>query len=491
MARRTLVPLVFILLVAAGSLAAVISTGTHPILGLDLQGGASVVLQPRGANITKGTITQAVEIIRSRVDALGVAEPEITTQGQNIVVQLPGVKNPERAFDIIGTTAELRFRPVLQTLPPENPNTTTTTTTAAPTTTTAAGAPSTTAVPSTTTAPAPGTTPRDQDKPGATVVLPEVDANGDVVVRYVLGPTELTGRAIKTATASPPQPGQAGWAVTFETTAKGRGQFAALSQKYTGKQVAIVLDGVVKSAPTFRSVIDNGRGEISGGGQAGFSSREAKDLALVLRYGALPVELQRQEIRSVSATLGKDSLRAGIISGVVGLTLVFLYMILYYRALGIVVLAGLLVSGALMWSIVSALGRTAGLTLSLAGAVGIIVSVGVTVDSYIVYFERLKDEVRSGKTIRSSVDRGFTRAFRTILAADASSFIGAALLYFLTVGAVRGFAFFLGLSTVLDVAVAWFFTRPMVSLVGRSRTFTEARFLGVARGLAIESGSPA
>ena len=186
----------------------------------------------------------------------------------------------------------------------------------------------------------------------------------------------------------------------------------------------------------------------------------------------------------MSATLGKDSLRAGVTAGIVGLALVLLYMLAYYRALGIVVVLGLAVSGSLLWSIVSYLGANKGLALSLAGTTGIIVSVGVTVDSYIVYFERLKDEIRSGKTIRSSVDRGFTRAFKTILAADLVSFIAAALLYLLTVGPVRGFAFYLGLSTVLDVVTAYLFTRPMVMFLGRNQLFTQARFFGVARGLA-------
>jgi preprotein translocase subunit SecD len=168
---------------------------------------------------------------------------------------------------------------------------------------------------------------------------------------------------------------------------------------------------------------------------------------------------------------------------------VMIYMILDYRALGIVVVLGLAISGALLWSLVSYLGSATGLALTLSGAVGIIVSVGVTVDSYVVFFERLKDEIRSGKTIRSSVERGFSRAYRTILAADISSLIGAGLLYFLTVGSVRGFAFFLGISSLLDLFVAWFFTRPMVALLGRNRLFTEAAFFGVARGLAASEGT--
>jgi preprotein translocase subunit SecD len=244
----------------------------------------------------------------------------------------------------------------------------------------------------------------------------------------------------------------------------------------------------VQSAPTITSQDFNGRASITGG-TGGFKEREAKDLALVLRYGALPVTLRQETVQTVSASLGKDSLRAGLVAGMVGLALVLVYMLLYYRALGIVVLLGLGVSGMLMYSLVSLLGETSGLALSLAGATGIIISVGVTVDSYVVYFERLKDEIRSGKSIRSSVERGFNRAYRTIVAADLASLIGAGLLYWLTVGPVRGFAFFLGLSTLLDLFIAYFFTRPIVALLGRNRFFTEARFFGVARGLAATGDS--
>jgi preprotein translocase subunit SecD len=301
---------------------------------------------------------------------------------------------------------------------------------------------------------------------------------GEVRNRYLLGPTELTGTAVRTARAEfdPTQ----GWRVNFTLTGEGSKAFDEMAARNLQRQVAIVLDGVVKSAPVIQEAQFGGTGVISGN----FTEREAKDLALVLRYGALPVELEPETVQTVSASLGKDSLTAGIAAGLVGLALVLVYMILYYRALGLVVILGLGVWAALMWSVISLLGATSGLALSLAGAVGIIISVGVTVDSYVVYFERLKDEVRAGKTIRSSVDRGFSRAFRTILTADVASFMGAALLYLLTVGSVRGFAFFLGLSTLLDVVVAYFFTRPLVILLGRNRVFTEARWLGVARGLA-------
>ncbi|HVF75036.1 MAG TPA: protein translocase subunit SecD [Acidimicrobiales bacterium] len=469
MRRGTVGSLIAIVVIALGAFVATLAVGNSPQLGLDLQGGTSVVLQPKDP-ATRGVLNQSIEIIRNRVDALGVAEPDISRLGDNIVVQLPGVKDADRALEIVGQTAELRFRPVVGELPPEN----------APPPTTSSTAPADPAATTTTTmnpATVPTTT-REEDLPDKPVVLPELD-EGRVVRRYQLGAAEMTGRAVATARANfTAEAGQ--WAVDFELTGEGAEQFDAMAAKYLQRQIAIVLDGVVQSAPVIQQADFNGKGQISGD----FTEREAKDLALVLRYGALPVELEPQSTQRVSASLGKDSLRAGIIAGLAGLALVLLYMVLYYRALGLVVLFGLTIWGTLMWTIVSFLGETSGLALSLSGAVGIIISVGVTVDSYVVYFERLKDEIRSGKTIRSSVDRGFSRAFRTILAADIASFIGAALLFILTVGSVRGFAFFLGLSTLLDVVVAWFFTRPLVVLLGRNRLFTEARWLGVARGLA-------
>ena len=473
MRRSTIVSLILVVAVSFGSLAWTLAEGKSPNLGLDLQGGASVVLRPSGP-VSSGVLDQSIEIIRSRVDALGVAEPEISRQGSSIIVQLPGVKDQQRALSIVGQTAELRFRPVLQTLPPQ-----VTTATTAPTSTTAPGSPPTSAPPVDPSALP--TTSRDDNKADATVVLPELEGDS-VKARYLLGPAELTGKAVRTARATFPQSGGA-WQVDFELTSSGSKGFDELAAKNVQKQVAIELDGVVKSAPTIQTTSFGGQGQITGD----FSEREAKDLALVLRYGSLPVQLKQDTVQTVSASLGKDSLQAGLVAGLFGLGLVLLYMLIYYRALGLVVFLGLLVSGALMFSIVTFLGTTSGLALSLAGATGIIVSVGVTVDSYIVYFERLKDELRSGKTIRSSVERGFTRAFRTILAADSVSFIGAATLYFLTVGPVRGFAFFLALSTALDVVIAWCFTRPMVVLLGRSRFFTEAKYVGVARGLAAET----
>jgi preprotein translocase subunit SecD len=481
MRRSPVWGLIAFVALAIGALAATLVSGESPQLGLDLQGGASVVLQPR-EQVPQGVLDQAIEIIRNRVDALGVAEPEITRQGESIIVSLPGVENRERALQVVGQTAQLLFRPVIQQLPAEPIATSSTSSTSTTSTTVdpAATAGATTTTTSTTTlAPEarPTTAPEDDDETKE-VILPEKDKDGRVISRYLLGPAEVKGQALSGASANVSQTGQ--WEVQFELTGEGTSQWNAMATKVgAGNRIAIDLDGVVRSAPSLEVTEFQGRGVITGN----FTQSEAKDLALVLRYGALPVQLDRQTVQTVSASLGRDSLRAGVAAGLVGLALVAIYMLLYYRALGVVVWLGLALTGAIMYSLVTLLGNTSGLALSLAGATGIIVSVGVTVDSYVVYFERLKDEIRSGKTIRSSVDRGFSRAYRTILAADAASIIGAAVLYVLSVGSVRGFAFFLGLTTLLDIVTAYFFTRPMVMLLGRNRLFTEARWLGVARGL--------
>ena len=476
MRRSPVYTLVAFVVVTIGWLTATVVSGDSPQLGLDLQGGASVVLQPR-EKVPQGVLDQAIEIIRNRVDALGVAEPEITRQGESIIVSLPGVENRERALQVVGQTAQLLFRPVIQQLPAE-PTPTSSTTTSSTTPTTVAPDASTTTTSTTIPIDLNATTAPEDDDETKQVILPEKDRDGRVTSRYLLGPAEVKGTALSGASANVSQTGQ--WEVQFELTGEGTKQWNDMAAKVgQGNQIAIDLDGVVRSAPSLSVTEFQGQGVITGN----FTQSEAKDLALVLRYGALPVQLDRQTVQTVSATLGRDTLRAGVGAGLVGLGLVAIYMLLYYRALGIVVWIGLLLTAAIMYSLITLLGRTSGLALSLAGAVGIIVSVGVTVDSYVVYFERLKDEIRSGKTVRSSLDRGFSKAYRTILAANSASIIGAAVLYVLSVGSVRGFAFFLGLTTLLDLFTAYFFTRPMVMLLGRNRFFTEARWVGVARGL--------
>jgi preprotein translocase subunit SecD len=256
--------------------------------------------------------------------------------------------------------------------------------------------------------------------------------------------------------------------------------------------VAIVLDSIVKSAPVIQpdqaSFTPFQADQIAISGN--FTEQEADDLALVLKYGALPVQLEPQAVQTVSATLGKDSLRAGVIAGLIGVGLVLLFMLVYYRGLAVVVLGGIVISAAILWAVISYLGETRGLALTLAGATGIIVSVGVTVDSYVVYFERLKDDRRLGRSFRSSAQRSWKSAWRTILAADIVSLIGAVLLWYLTVGSVRGFAFFLGLSTLIDIVVAYFYLRPAVSLLSRSHFGKGDHLLGVSSGEAVTPPPP-
>jgi preprotein translocase subunit SecD len=277
---------------------------------------------------------------------------------------------------------------------------------------------------------------------------------------------------------------QSGWGVTVSLRggAKGADLWNTLAAEcFNGTatcpthQLAIELDGEVISAPTVQQANFTDSVQITGS----FSEAEARNLARVLNSGSLPVKLETEAVQTVSPTLGKDSLRAAWVAGIVGVGLVFLFMVLYYRLLGLIVAAGLSVSGALIWTIISFLSKTQGLALSLAGIAGLIVSVGVTVDSYVVFFERLKDEVRAGRSMRNSAQRGFAGAWHTIVVADMVSLIGAAVLWYLTVGSVRGFAFFLGLSTLCDLLVAYCFTRPVVLLLARTEWMARRKVMGI------------
>jgi preprotein translocase subunit SecD len=278
-----------------------------------------------------------------------------------------------------------------------------------------------------------------------------------------------------------------GYVVDMNLKSEGLSKFNSLASASFNKsppqnEVAIALDGEVYSSPRFDSANFSGPVQISGS----FTSSEVSDLAKLINYGALPVQLKQLTSENVSPSLGSDQLSAGIAAGIIGLVLVALYMLIYYRLLGGVVILGLMVSAALTYSLIAYLGQAVGLTLTLAGVTGLIVSVGITVDSYVVYFERLKDEVRTGRTVRSSVDRGFSRSFRTIVAADLVSLIGAGALYFLAIGSVRGFAFFLGISTILDLAVSYFFMHPLVSIMARRPNLVRMKGFGIAAGLDVD-----
>ena len=330
----------------------------------------------------------------------------------------------------------------------------------------------------TTTVPAPADDGAEEDgglQPGQDI-LPA--AKGNMI--YLVGPVAANGEVFeKEATADI---AQGGWAVSVNLRggADGEDLWNALAKKcFDGgtecptKQVAIILDGQVISAPVVQTPDFNGSVQITGD----FTEKEARDLAKILQFGAVPVRFDTPTVQTVSATLGKDSLNAAIISGLLGVFLVLAFLVFYYRLIALV--AGLGVSGMLLWSVISWLSKTNGLALTLSGVAGIIVSIGVTVDSYVVFFERLKDDVQSGRTLRNSAVRGFESAWRTILAADTVSLLGAVILWWLTVGSVRGFAFFLALSTISDMVVSYFFTRPTVLLLSRTKLMNKGRVLGV------------
>ena len=454
-----------VLLIVGASLAGVLSAGWTPVLGVQLQGGVEVVLRPAN-EVSDEQFERAIEIIRNRVDAIGVAEPDITRQGDQVVIQLPGVKDKQRAVDLIGKTAELTFRPVITFFDPLDPN---------------QRAAAQQVVEGSQVAEGENVdedteqmvslsdllTPPEEDEATATVAL--LGSAGQM--GFVLAPAELTGEVIEEAVAT----FQGEWIVNLSLNDEGALLFDQMAVANYERQVAIVLDGVVESAPTINAVEFNGQAVISGS----FDEAEAKNLALVLRFGALPVEFERDDVRTVSATLGEGTLRAGVIAGLVGLMLVGLYMLFYYRLLGLVAICSLAVSGATLWSIIAWLGESKGLALTLAGATGIIVSIGVQVDSNIVYYERSKEEVRRGRAVRSAADGSFRAAFSTIVWADLASLIGAGVLYQLTSGTVRGFALYLGITTLIDLAVSFFFMRPLVVFVARRLVNERPRRLGL------------
>jgi preprotein translocase subunit SecD len=495
--RRNVVFLIATLVLVVGTFSYTLMSNHEPVLGLDLQGGTSVVLSPVG-EFKSDTLDVAIDIIRNRVDTFGTLEPEISRQGSDIVIDLPGVKDRDKAIALVGKTAELRFRPVLSPLPSvaeqEQAAATTTTTAPGATTSTTTPPPSTeevetaiaacdtTALANATEIP---TTSRANDKRDACVVLPN-EPGGRNASRYLLGKTGLTGKGTVATAKKEFVPNQ-GWTVKMDLTDSGSSKWDALAEAQFQKQVAIVLDGQVQSAPTIQpgetvfSSFD-GTAVISGD----FTEGEADNLAKLIKFGALPVVLRQVNVENVSPTLGNDQLHAGILAGIIGLALVAIYMLVFYRLLGVVVIAGILLSGMALYTLIAwFLPEVLGITivLSLAGVTGIIVSVGVTVDSYIVYYERMKDEVRAGATVRSCVDRSFTRSFRTILAADLVSLIGAVVLYVLAIGSVRGFALFLAMSTILDLFVAYFFMHPVVSLMARRSRLVKMKGIGIEAGL--------
>jgi preprotein translocase subunit SecD len=284
-----------------------------------------------------------------------------------------------------------------------------------------------------------------------------------------------------------------GWKVDLKFRGSGQDKWTNLTREAYDNgqqhQVAIVLDNSVVSAPAIQEVI-NGDAEITGT----FTREEVETLSRQLKYGSLPLAFQIQSLENVTATVGLQQMQAGMLAGAIGLVLVLLYCFFYYRALGIVVIASLVVSASIVFGMLVLLGRQIGFSLSLAGIAGFIVAIGITADSFVVFFERLKDEVKDGRTVRSAVPRAWVRARRTILSADTVSFLAAAVLYILAIGQVKGFAFTLGLSTVIDLVVVFLFTHPLVAMLSRADGFTSPRFSGLGnarsdRAIAAQSGA--
>jgi preprotein translocase subunit SecD len=478
--RRYVIPLVVVFTLVGVIWAVIAVKGLEPRLGLDLKGGSSVTFvptNPRGGEPTAEQLNTTVDIIRNRVNSKGVAESEVNLEGGNIVVSIPDVPNPDDVIAAVGTTAQLQFRPVTEIVAPSDPKYKQDPFKAVDCT-----------QPETYTA---------SDNPDKEVVLCARDEAGQLrpnasSPKLLLGKVALGGTDISSARPQLATTGQGGvttgqWETQLNFNGRGGDRFRDLTGKAAcnpdgdpKRNIAITLDAVVINYPPVASDVQCNQG-ISGGSAVitGQTQAEAQNLAPLISSGALPLKLDPESRTTVSATLGADSLHAGLVGGAVGLGLVFLYVLLYYRGLGLVIWVGLVIAAALNVGIVIVMGDLMGFTLTLAGIAGLIVAIGISADTYVVFFERLKDEVRDGKTLRTSVDRGWQRSFHTLVSANAVSFAAALILYLLAIGPVRGFAFTLGLATLIDFFAAWFFARPAVSLLTRTRLFQEGRFVGI------------
>jgi len=477
-----------------------------PKLALDLEGGTQIILAPivadGQADPTQEQLDQAVAIIRQRVDATGVAEAEISTLGNNIVVAIPG--EPDQAtLDRLQASAKLEFRAVLLADLPSNSSIDDGTDGEDG----EAPAPTESATPEPTATPDPAATPSTEPTDGSDVawITPElqeefdsfdcstlttattnaadpdqplVTCEADLSIKYILGPVEVDGSTISDASAGIRRGANGAalneWAVYPVFNAEGTDAFGDVTTRLvslTGvrNQFAIVLDGKVISAPTTNAAITNGKPEISGS----FTQETAQTLANQLKFGALPLSFQAQSQETISATLGESQLASGLIAGGIGLLLVVIYSFFQYRLLATVTIASLVVAAVITYLTITimAWGRL-DYRLSLAGVAGLIVAIGFTVDSFIVYFERIRDELRDGRGLTGAVEAGWKRALRTIYAAKGVTLLSAIVLYVVAVGNVRGFAFTLGITVVIDVLVVVLFTHPMLQLLATTRFFS-------------------
>lgn len=503
-ARRSLIWLA-VIIIGLFAINAIAVTLQHiswaPKLALDLQGGTQIILTPQiagGKPPTAQELNQAVSIIRLRVNSSGVTEAEINTQGgQNIVVSIPGTPD-NQTMNRIKSSAKLEFRAVLEASAATN--------TAASSSPSPSGSPS----PSPSLVSTPSVSPSNASDPAwvtpalqakfdsfncaslatsnanvAPADKPLITCESNGTVKYILGPVEVSGQRIVDATNSLVTNSQGAstgqWAVNIVFDSKGASEFAAVTQRLYGltgarHQFAIVLDGRVISAPTTNAVITDGKPQITGN----FTQASSKTLADQLKFGALPIGFKVQSQDSISATLGTTFLISGLIAGLIGLILVVIYSLLQYRVLGFITVASLMVAAVITYLIVLLLSWRQGYRLSLAGVAGLIVAIGITADSFIVYFERIRDELRDGRILESAVEAGWKRAIRTVLASDTVNFLAACILFIVAVGNVKGFALTLGLTTIVDVIVVSLFTHPMLQLIARTRFFNEGhRFSGL------------
>lgn len=550
--------LTFLLVIAIGFGALIIGSFTGktkltPGLALDLEGGTQLILTPTttdGRQVTDNDLNQAINIIRQRVDASGVAEAEISRQGgSNIVVALPG-KPSQETLDLVRSSAVLYFRPVIRvynanahTIAKAQNQAIKAAATAKPTakatakaTGTATASPAATPAPSATAAATPKATPTpvtatqlatryaDVNQNGKIDTTPLTatsnDASSDAQISekmiydalmldcknpknlkggaqdpkkaviscardgsgavYILGPAELKGTDLTSATSALEQTSQGSntnqWIVSLEFNKQGTADFSKISTRLLQyrnnqsapqkNQFAIVLDGLTVSAPGIESAITGGKAQISGGtnanGSHGFTQAAANSLANQLSFGSLPLNFTVQSEQQISATLGSEQLQKGLIAGLIGFVLIIIYLAWQYRGLASVAVASLLAAAALTYVVIALLSWGIGYRLSLAGVAGLIVSIGITMDSFIIYFERVRDEVRHGLSLRAAVDEGWVHARKTIIVSDTVNLVAAVVLYVLAVGGVQGFAFTLGVTTVVDLAVIIFFTHPLM-----------------------------
>lgn len=472
-----------------------------PRLGLDLRGGQTITLTATNETVSMDSLELARNIIQERVNGLGVGEASVVIQGdRNIVVSAPNVARDD-LVELVGATAQLAFRPVLLvdagTGAAATPDPSGSPVPGLPTAESSASA--LPGLPTPEPSASAGTTGGDEklpveealayeptdadtaafaayscgdevtDSPSASLLA--CDADGQY--KYLLGPVAVEGRDLDTASFGIPQ-GELQYAVTLSFNAQGTSDMAALTGQLVNatsprNMFAIVLDGTVQSAATAQDQINNGQAIIRGG----FTADTAAGLANVLKFGSLPLSFEPSQVETVSATLGGEQLRVGIIAGLVGLAIVMLYSFLYYRAMGIVVMLSLVIAAGTTYASMVLLGEVVGFALNLPGIAGAIVGIAMTADSFIIYFERIRDEIREGRSLKSALVAGWKKARGTILISDAVQLLSATVLFILAVGSVKGFAFTLGLTTIIDLAVVFFFTKPFVELLGRTKFFGE------------------